>query len=187
MATYSIDDFEQIASAVRRDVADVFRFQKEFEAAAMWYRLDRNAPKRRTPFVMRRRMTQIVHAARRLLRYLEVEGPSQAPDGQGTAILQVLASTDDGTEDAVVRATARIGRLVEILEAVDATRELERCASMGAEEVAQIGKLVVPRGHRGQVAENDWIAAVMAICKRITGTQPGIPLVGLGSADGGKG
>jgi hypothetical protein len=186
MATYSIDDFEQIASAVQRDVADVFRFQKEFEAAAMLYRLDRNAPKRRTPFVMRRRMTQIVHAARRLLRYLEVEGPSQAPDGPGTAILQVLASTDDGAEDAVVRATARIGRLVEILEAVDATRELERCASMGAEEVAQIGELVVPRGHHGQVAENDWIAAMMSIYKRITGTDPGISVVAPGRSERGK-
>jgi hypothetical protein len=38
--------------------------------------------------------------------------PSQALDGPGIAILHVLASTDDGTEDAVIRATARIGRLV---------------------------------------------------------------------------
>jgi alpha-D-ribose 1-methylphosphonate 5-triphosphate diphosphatase PhnM len=55
-------------------------------------------------------------------------------------VLQVLASTDDGTEDAIVRATARIGRLVEILEAADAARELERRARMGAEDVVRIGK-----------------------------------------------
>jgi hypothetical protein len=61
MATYSREDFE--------------------EAAAMWYRLDRKAPKRQTPFVIQRRMTQIVNAARRLLKYLQVEDQSQASDG----------------------------------------------------------------------------------------------------------
>jgi hypothetical protein len=177
MATYSREDFEQIASAIDKDVADVCQQEKHFEAAAMWYRLDRKAPKRQTPFVKRRQMTQIVNAARRLLRYLEVEDPSQASDGPGIAILHVLASTGDGTEDAVVRATARIGRLVEILEAVDAARELERRASMGAEDVVQIGELVVPKGHHGEAAENDWIASMMSIYKQITGNDPGISVV----------
>jgi Flp pilus assembly CpaE family ATPase len=89
---------------------------------------------------MRRRMTQIANAARKLLRHLGVWKLAQAPDGPGIAVLQVLASTDDGTEDAIVRATARIGRLVEILEAADAARELERRARMGAEDVVRIGK-----------------------------------------------
>jgi hypothetical protein len=186
MATYSREDFEQIASAIDKDVADVCRHERQFEAAAMWYRLDRKAPKRQTPFVVRRRMTQIVNAARRLLRYLEIQDPSQASDGPGIAILRVLASTDDGTEDAVIRATARIGRLVEILEAVNAARELERRASMGAEDVAQIGELIVPKGHHGQVAENDWIAVMMSIYKRITGTDPGISVVAPSRSDRGR-
>ena len=186
MVAYSLRDFEQIASAIDTDVADVCRHEKQFEAAATWYRLDRNAPRRQTPFVMRRRMTQIVNTARRLLKYLEVEEPSQAPDGPGTAILQALASTDDGTEDAVVRATARIGRLVEILEAVDAARELERRASMSAEDVMQIGEVTVPKGHQGQVAENEWIAAMMSIYKRITGTDPGVSVGAPGRSATGK-
>jgi hypothetical protein len=186
MATYSREDFEEIASAIDKDIADVCQQEKHFEAAAMWYRLDRKAPKRQTPFVMRGRMTQIVNTARKLLRYLEVEDPSQAPDGPGIAILHVLASTDDGTEDAVVRATARIGRLVEILEAVDAARELERRASMGAEDAVQIGELVVPKGHHGQVAVNDWIAAMMSIYQKITGTDPGISVVAPGRPGRGK-
>ena len=186
MATYSREDFEQIASAIDKDVADVCQQERHFEAAAMWYRLDREAPKRPTPFVIHRRMTQIVNAARRLLKYLQVEDPSQASDGPGIAILQVLASTYDGTEDAVVRATARIGRLVEILEAVDAARELERRASMGAEDVVQIGELVVPKGHHGQVAVNEWIAAMMSIYQKITGIDPGISVVAPGRTDRGK-
>jgi hypothetical protein len=87
MAAYSREDFEQIASAIDKDVAEVCQQEKHFEAAAMWYRLDRKTPKRQTPFVMRRRMRQIANAARRLLRYLEVKDPAQAPDGPATALL----------------------------------------------------------------------------------------------------
>ena len=174
MATYSKDDFERIAAAIGKDVADVKRHEKAFEAAAMWYRLSRNAPKgkRITPYVMHRRMTQIANAAQRLLEHLGVSDPTQAPDGPATAVLEVLASADDGTEDAVIRATARLGRLLELLRAVDATRELERLARQGAEDVQQIGKLIVPKGHHGDVAENDWIAAMMSIYRQITGKDP---------------
>src|SRR6476660_5624061 len=108
MPTYSSKDFEQIAAAIRKDVTQVSRHAKQFEAAAMWYRLDQNALKnqRPTPFVMRTRMTQIANAARKLLRHLGVWKLAQAPDGPAIAVLQVLTSTDDGTEDVVVRATA---------------------------------------------------------------------------------
>jgi hypothetical protein len=85
-----------------------------------------------------------------------------------------------------VRATARIGRLVEILEAADATRELERRARMGAEDVVRIGKLVVPKGHRGEAAVNDWIAAMMSIYKQITGKDPGVSVVPPGRLGRGK-
>jgi hypothetical protein len=83
MATYSKEDFDQIAAAIHKRVAHVFRHEKQLEAAAMWYRLDRNALKnqRTTPFVMRGRMRQIANAARKLLRHLEVKDPAQAPDG----------------------------------------------------------------------------------------------------------
>jgi len=37
MATYSSKDFEQIAAAIRKDLAQVCRHEKQFEAAAMWY------------------------------------------------------------------------------------------------------------------------------------------------------
>jgi hypothetical protein len=188
MAAYSSEDFEQVAAAIHVDVTRVRRHEKQFEAAAMWYRLGQNALKiqRVTPFVMRRRMTQIANAARKLLRHLGVWDPAQAPDGPGIAVLQVLASTDDGTEDAVVRATARIGRLVEILEAADAVRELERRAHMGAEDVVRIGKLTVPKGHQGEATLNDWIASMMSIYKQITGNDPGISVVAPGRRGRGK-
>jgi hypothetical protein len=188
MATYSREDFEQIAAAIRKDVTQVCRHEKRFEAAAMWYRLGQNALKnqRTTPFIMRNRMTQIANAARKLLRHLGVWDPAQAPDGPAIAVLQVLASTDDASEDAIVRATARIGRLVEIFEAADAVRELERRAHMGAEDVVRIGKLTVPKGHQGEAAVNDWIAAMMSIYKQITGNNPGISVGAPGRRRWGK-
>jgi hypothetical protein len=188
MATYSREDFEQIAAAIRKDITQVCRHEKRFEAAAMWYRLGQNALKnqRTAPFVMRRRMTQIANDARKLLRHLGVWDPAQAPDGPSIAVLQVLASTGDVTEDAVVRATARIGRLVEILEAADAVREVEHRAHRGAEDVVRIGRLVVPKGHQGKAAVNDWIASMMSIYKQITGNDPGLSVVAPGRVGRGK-
>ena len=188
MAAYSSEDFEQVAAAFHVDVTRVRRHEKQFEAAAMWYRLGQNALKnqRAAPFVMRRRMTQIANDARKLLRHLGVWDPAQAPDGPAVAVLQVLASTDEGTEDEVVRATARIGRLVEIVEAANAVRELERRAQVGAEDVVRIGKLTVPKGHQGKAAVNDWIAAMMSIYKQITGKHPGISVGAPGRRRRGK-
>ena len=79
------------------------RHEKIFEAAAMWYRLycEARIGERITPFRMRKRMTKIASAAERLLKHL-----GDAPDGPALAVLEVLASSDDGTEDGVVRATA---------------------------------------------------------------------------------
>jgi hypothetical protein len=188
MATYSREDYEQIAAAIHKDITQVCRHEKRFEAAAMWYRLGQNALKnqRTAPFVMRRRMTQIANDARKLLRHLGVWDPAQAPDGPSIAVLQVLASTGDVTEDAVVRATARIGRLVEILEAADAVREVEHRAHRGAEDVVRIGRLVVPKGHQGKAAVNDWIASMMSIYKQITGNDPGLSVVAPGRVGRGK-
>jgi hypothetical protein len=126
MATYSRKDFEAIANAIGNHVVEVQRHETAFGAAAMWFRLSSKSAKggRITPYKMRRRMNQIAAAAERLLKALGVSNPAEAPDGPAAAVLDVLASTDDGSEDVVVRATARLGRLVELFQAINATREL---------------------------------------------------------------
>jgi hypothetical protein len=173
MPTYSKEDFERIAAAIGKDVADVMRHDKSFEAAATWYRLYHDAPQGVAPSEMRKRMTQIANAARKLFRHLDIFDPAQAADGPGAiSVLQFLASADDGTEDAVIRATARIGRLVEVLEAADAAQELERRARKGAEDAVRIGELIVPKGHHGEAAVNNWIADLMSIYKKITEKDP---------------
>jgi hypothetical protein len=188
VATYSEDDFKRIAAAIGKHVAGVACHEKAFEAAAMWYRLSRITPEgaRIAPSVMRRRLTKIANTARKLLEHLGVFDPAHAPDGPATVVLEVLAATYGGLEDAVIGDTARIGRLIKIVEAVDAARDLERLARKGAEDVAQIGKLTVPQGHGGEVAVNDWIAAMMSIYKQITGKNPGTSVIVPGRPGRGK-
>ena len=184
MATYSKENFERIAAAIGKDVADVMQHEKSFEAAAHWYRQDCRAPKapsRVAPSNMSKRMTQIANAARKLLRHLEVCDPRQAPDGPGAiALLESLASADDGTEDDVIRATARVGRLVEIFDSIDAARELERRGRKAAEDAVRMGELIVPKGRHGKPAVNNWIAEMMSIYKKITGKEPRASVVAVG-------
>jgi flagellar hook-length control protein FliK len=186
MATYSKEDFERIAVAVGKDVTDVMRCENRFEAAALWYRLNSRAPKAPTriaPSVMSKKMKQIAKDARKLLAHLEVHDPREAPDGPGAiALLEYLASAEDSTEDDVIQATARVGRLVEILDSIDAARELERRAEKAAEDALQIGNVIVPKEHQGDVAVNDWIAAMLSVYKQITGKEPGTSVGAPGSA-----
>jgi hypothetical protein len=44
----------------------------------------------------------------------------------------------------------------------------------------------VPKEHQGDVALNNWIAAVMSIYKRIMGKEPGTSVAAPGSARRGK-
>ena len=65
-----------------------------------------------------------------------------------------------------------LGRLAEILEAIEAASELEQWAEQSTEEVVEFGQLTVPKGHRGDMPLNNWIAAMLATYKQITGKDP---------------
>jgi hypothetical protein len=206
MPTYSRNDYEGIATAIGKDVTE---HENEFEAAATWYRLDsrsrqakaglpkakaasspkkRNLPReeQKRPSDMRKRMKQIGDAARKLLRRLEVWDYRLAPDGPTDIdLLAFLASAEGGTEHDVIQATARIGRLVEIFEGIDAARFLELRAQEAAEVATQLSGLI-PRGHRGSAAQNDWIAAMMSLYEKITGRKARTSIIAPGQPDKGK-
>jgi hypothetical protein len=186
MGTYSRENFKQIASAIHKDVAEIYQYKSDFEAAALMYRLDLDLPERKKPSELRKRLIQIGNTARKLVRLLGVKDPSQAPDGPARGLLQVLASTGHKTEDPIIRATARVGRLVEILDAVEASQDIERRAANGAHEAVEIGKLYVPKGHQGDVAVNDWIGCMLGIYQKITGKSSGISVKGPHQRDSGK-
>lgn len=185
MATYSEEDIELIAAAIGYDTADVAPYKKRFEAAALWFRLYQRLPERspsskRTPFQLKAKLGQISQSARRLLKHLGIPSDAlgsvrieDAYDGPADLeILQVLSWAVDPDEDPVVLATRRIGRLVEILEAIEATNELGGWAEQSAEEVIKFGQLTVPKGHHGDTAMNGWIAAMLSAYKQITGEYP---------------
>jgi len=70
-----------------------------------------------------------------------------------------------------MEATHRIGRLVELVEFINAAAEFEGRAQKAAIEAAEIGKLTVREGNPGDDAVNEWIAAMMAIYREITGKE----------------
>src|SRR3984893_6596962 len=173
MATYAHGNFEQIASAIGMEVGQIAKHENRFEAAAYWYRLDKRRPTRITPSKSREKLDRIAKAARRLLASLGVNDPDEAADGpRDPEILNALVLVGEPNADAVIEATRRIGRLMEILDSIAAAAEFDRRAKKAATEVAEVGKLTVRQGNPGDDAVNDWIADMMSIYRMITGNEP---------------
>lgn len=185
MATYSNKDYERIATAIGKEVGDVVEHKHLFEWAADWYGLDcglpRDAPprpRRTPPSKMHEKLLRIAKSARRLLKDLEIQrdetkGYEEAADGPGSfELLEVLATVDPPSEDAVIKATTRLGQLATLIDAVEAAKELEDRALKAADDVIEIGRLTVPKGHQGDAPVNNWIAKMMEIYREITGEEP---------------
>jgi hypothetical protein len=196
MATYSKEDFDRIAAAIGKRAADLVAHQAYFENAAFAFRLDRGLPSPNVtrapemrPYQMRLKMQQIFKSARRLLKNLGLRNNGgdlnieDAYDGPGDLeILTVLSWAVNHDEDPVITATRRVGRLAEILNAIAAAKDLEQWAHQGADEVIEFGRLTVPKEHQGEVAVNNWIAAMLSVYKQITGKEPGTSVGAPGSS-----
>jgi hypothetical protein len=173
MTTYEQSNFEQIAIAITVEVTQIAKHENLFEAAALWYRVDRRRPSRIAPSKSREKLERVTKNARRLLESLGVNDPDEAPDGPGdTEILRALVLAGEPNEDPVIEATRRMGRLVEIIDGTVAAAELHRRAKKAATEVVRVGKLTVREGNPGDDAVNDWIAAMMSLYRTITGKEP---------------
>jgi hypothetical protein len=173
MATYTNANFEQIATAIGIGVEQVVNYGNKFEAAALWFRLDKRRPRRTAPSKRLERLNQVAKNARRLLKSLGVNDPEQAADGPGDhEILHALVLTGEPNPDPVIEATRRIGRLVEIIDGIVAAAELDHRAKKAAAEVAEVGNLTVPKGNPGDAAVDDWIASMMTVYRAITGKEP---------------
>lgn len=95
-------------------------------------------------------------------------------------MIDALVNTTGGGEDDVVRATGRIGRLLEIVEGIAAVRELERRSSAAAADKDL--ELLVPKGHSGDRALNDWVVDMMEAYEAITGKRPSYTISRTGAA-----
>jgi hypothetical protein len=184
--TYSDTDFERIAEAIGKKGSDVLEHGSQFEAAAVWFRLDSNAPNRLTPSRVRKKLDQISNSARRLLHNLGIDDLTDAPDGPGDiTIFDLIASVDGVRGDDVTRATARLGRLVEILDGIEVAWELDRLALEASDNVIRLGQLTVHKGHLGDAKVNDWIASMMSVYAKVTGEDPATSVGAPGESDEG--
>jgi hypothetical protein len=173
MPTYEQSNFEQIADAIGVDVGQVVKHGNQFEAAALWYRLSKRRPARIAPSKLRNKLDRVAKNAVRLLTSLGVKDPDEAADGPSDPeILRALVLLGEPSEDPVIQATQRMGRLVEVIHGVAAAAELERRADQAAVEVAEVGRLTVRQGNTGDDAINDWIAAMMGLYRATTGQEP---------------
>jgi hypothetical protein len=171
--TYTRANFEQIATAIGTTVKPVADLEAQFEAAALWFRLDKRRPKRPAPSKQHDKLTQIAKSARRVLKSLGIDDADNAVDGPSDhEILMALVLAGEPDENAVLETTRRIGRLVEFLEGIAAAGELERRAHQAATELAAVGKLTVREGNPGDDAVNDWTAAMLGIYRTLTGKEP---------------
>lgn len=184
MPTYSESDLERIATAIGKDIAAIKDHSQQFESAAFWYLHDGRFSLLQKPAEQRKKMQQISRSARRLLKSLGVDDPTDSLDGPHPEILDILRYATGSLERQVIRATERIGQLVEIMEAIQAASELRRFADEAADEVIKLGDLIVPKGHQGD-AINDWIAGMLSIYQTVTGREPGTSIDGISGKAGG--
>jgi hypothetical protein len=186
MAIYTQDNFEQIAAAIGMEAGEIEKHGQLFENVARWYRLDSASPKRAAPSISRRKLDQIAKRARGLLESLGVVDLDEAVDGPGDPqILDALLLIGESDATPLMEATQRIARLVEIMEAVTAAAELSRRAEKAAAEVAEVGKMTVGEGNRGDLAINNWVAAMMSVYRNITGNEPATSVGGFDQPDEG--
>ena len=169
-SVYSDADFQRIADAVRKQPADIFDYRQHFEDAATWHRLALRTPERIPPSKLNVKLTSIAKTAQRLLHHLGVDDVADASDGpENLAILDALASVDGETEDSVTLATARIGRLIELFEAIHAARDIERLAAEASKDTSKLGTLTVADVYHGDRAINDWLGLMLEIYRAIMG------------------
>ena len=88
-------------------------------------------------------------------------------------LFDVLSFTEGSNDDLVAEASGRIGRLVEVIRAVDAARVLKEFAEKAGLERAGLARLTVSPGNTGDVPLNDWIADLLSIYVKITKKKPG--------------
>jgi hypothetical protein len=90
---------------------------------------------------MRAKMKQISSSARRLMKHLGVDEPADAADGPGDPyVYEVLTYAPETDRDLVQIATERVGRLIELMEGIEAASVLHRAATEGVESGDRIGR-----------------------------------------------
>jgi hypothetical protein len=154
-------------------VARVKHRAKLFERAANTYMDARDEPDRGLPSANIKKLRQIGQSAKKLLGHLGIKKLEDIGDGHEDWIAEALAdSGQDRDHSIVIQAIARIGGLVELVQAAEAAKLLHDRAdtALGDEicwaRIRGVGK------RRGNLAEHNWISEAMTIYTTITGKDP---------------
>jgi hypothetical protein len=173
--TYSMDHLNAMAKAARVKPEKVLPERNALDAAAACFRIDDRRPTRMAPKQLKDKLERIERTARRLLRYLGVEHTEDADDGPEFDLMVTIATeTNDQAkaEASLIDATGRIGRLVQLFEAVNAVAEVETLARNAVDRAPRTAQLTTTQGYCGDFAVNHWISAMLVIYTRITGKRP---------------
>lgn len=156
---------------------------------------------------------RIFRQASRLLKSLAVHHPDEAPDGPGDhEVKEALVFEGEVNEDHLIGCTRRLGRLAEIFgdaettfgfdlqvqvsKASEVAREFKRRSIEALQHLKENGaryendgEIVkvdeIHKGHRGDVACNDWIADMMDLYEAISGKPARTSVNKPGQADEG--
>ena len=216
MPTYSKNDYERIAHAIGRSMADVLQHTNEFEAAATWYRLnippaerdgastserrkqrpkkpktpsersEQRSKKPKTLSQLRKKANQIEAAAKKLLRHLGVYHCREAPDGPGDRDLLIFLASYGATSEEEV--TQATAQIGRLAELSGATTATKFLEACAAEAAQEAINFgrLIPEGHLGDLPENQWVAAMMSLYEKITGRKPRTSIIAPGRPRRGK-
>jgi hypothetical protein len=181
--TYSTDDLRGIAAAIGVEIGAVEHQRKLLDVAAWWLRRDDAALKRTPPSQLRARVRSFILHLEKALKVLGVDDNDAAGDGPfDLELLTYLVQSAD--EDAVIGEVERIARLLAIVEAADALVDLRQRAETARDVVNRVGALIVPKGPFGDRAATEWVAGMLGIYTRITGSEIGTSISESGETGG---
>lgn len=145
---YSDTDLDAIAQAVGVTAEKVEAKRQALENAAGWFRTDSRAPRRTPPSTVRRKIADLRKALDRAAVLL---GDPDVRDAVGYE-----SERQNGNLDAAANAAADLAAWA-------------KTATPATEYEDENGKAksIVPRGHVGDAAINDWLAALLSIYKHV--------------------
>ena len=88
LKVYNESDFDRIAEAIDKSAPHVAAHANEFDAAAMWYRMDSRDPRQVAPSVLKRKITSVSRAAKRLLKSMGIKDIEEAAGLSGILCLR---------------------------------------------------------------------------------------------------
>ena len=157
--TYRDEDLQLSADAINVSLERVLAVSDQLEAAATWRRLDAREPQRTPPSKRKAKLNAVTKATNRLMKALHIPSSDAAGDGPGDQDIAEWLAEEAGDERRLLAATESVGNIAEWASA--------------AAERKMPPDYKPPKTFQGDVAANDWVAAVLSIYAKLTEREVG--------------